>query len=69
MGLNYWQEYNATGWAITGTATGNSVTTTGGVYAPPCAGDEPPKQPAPLAWLNSRVDDIVNKGKQALEAA
>ncbi len=55
-------------WDSDTTGTGNFAANTG-VYISPCAGDEPKKQPAPLAWLNSRVDDMVERGKQALEAA
>ena len=63
--------YDDTGWtgwaasrAVTGTATANTFSLNATLSA---ANDEP--KPAPLAWLNSRVDDIVDKGKQALEAA
>ena len=61
----YWQPGTVAYSNYTGTGTAASNTLQ---YFSPCV-DEPPKQPAPLAWLNRRVDDMVSKGKQALEAA
>ncbi len=54
-----------TGWPNTNTGTGNSIS----YRLKYDLDDVEPEKPAPLAWLNRRVDDMVSKGKQALEAA